>query len=204
MAYFPLFVDLKGKRCIVIGGGIVAYRKVKALLEFEAAVTVVSPKFCEAIIEIQDISRECKNYDKKDIEKADIVIAATNDAILNKNIAKDCKEHNIPVNVVDIQEDCSFIFPAYIKKGAITVGVTSSGKSPVISQRIKKSIQEVLPDYMEELVDLLGEIREEVKASYATEEERKKVFKQILEAGCLKQGKLTQEEVDVILRKNSN
>jgi precorrin-2 dehydrogenase / sirohydrochlorin ferrochelatase len=196
-----MFIDLKEKRCVVIGGGSVAYRKIKALLEFEAEVTVVSTAFCDKVRTLSNITRECKSYEIADIEKADIVIAATNNISLNKSIASDCNNRKIPVNVVDMQEDCSFIFPAYIKKGAITVGVTSSGKSPVISQTIKKSIEEIVPDYMEELVILLGEIREEVKASFSTEEERKRVYKKIVEIGCIKQGKLTKEEVNLILTK---
>jgi precorrin-2 dehydrogenase / sirohydrochlorin ferrochelatase len=202
VAYFPMFMELKNELCIVIGGGMVAYRKIKALLEFEAKVIVIAPEFCENILGFgNQIITKYKLYETADITEAFLVIAATNDTNLNTRISTECRELKIPVNVVDIKEECSFIFPAYIKKGAITVGVTSSGKSPIISQKIKKKIKEVIPDYMEELVDFLGDAREEVLLSFDQEVKRKNVFKQLVELGCLKQGKLTDRDVQEIIRK---
>ncbi len=206
MAYFPMFVELNNKLCIVIGGGRVAYRKIRALLDFEAKVIAIAPEFCESILTLENqIITKYKSYDTSDIKEADLVIAATSDPDLNKRISRECMEHKIPVNVVDVKEECSFIFPAYVKKGALTVGVTSSGKSPVISQKIKKKINEIIPDYMEELVEILGEAREEVKLSFDREEKRKKVFKQLVELGCLKQGKLTETDIrEIIQREKEN
>ncbi len=202
MAYFPMFVDLKDEVCIVIGGGMVAYRKIKALLEFEAEVVVIAPEFCECVRSLKNkITMINKSYETTDIKAAFTVIAATDDIYLNTRISKECRELKIPVNVVDKKEECSFIFPAYVKKGAITVGVTSSGKSPIISQRIKNKIKEVIPDYMEELVEILGDIRDEVQLSFEQEEERKQVYKQLVELGCLKQGKLTKTDIQDIIKK---
>jgi siroheme synthase-like protein len=195
-----MFVDLKNELCVVIGGGMVAYRKVKALLEFEAKVTVIALDFCELITAEDKIIKKQKNYETGDINGAFLVVAATNDPALNQRISAECKERKIPVNVVDIKEECSFIFPAYVKKGDITVGVTSSGKSPIISQKLKKKINEVIPDYLAELVEHLGRTREEVLSTFEEEEKRKKVFKQLVELGCLKKGKLTDEDVSEIIR----
>ncbi len=205
MAYFPMFMDLKNELCIVIGGGMVAYRKIKALLEFEAEVTVIAPGFCEAVLALENkVTTKYKTYETPDIKDAFLVIAATNDFGLNARVSRECRELKIPVNVVDIKEECSFIFPAYVKKGAITVGVTSSGKSPIISRKIKQKINEIIPDYMDELVDYLGSIREEVQLSFDQEEKRKKVFKQLVELGCLKHGKLTDTDVLEIIQKEKN
>lgn len=206
MAYFPMFVDLKNELCIIVGGGQIAYRKIRALLEFEAKVTVIAPEFCEDITALgYKITKKKKGYETIDIKEAFLVIAATDDFDLNQRISGECKKEKIPVNVVDIKEECGFIFPAYVKKGDITVGVTSSGKSPIISQKIKKKIQETIPDYMAGLVDFLGNVREEVKLSFEEEEKRKKVFKQLVELGCLKHGKLTDEDVlEIILKEKEN
>ncbi|WMJ88060.1 precorrin-2 dehydrogenase/sirohydrochlorin ferrochelatase family protein [Anaerocolumna sp. MB42-C2] len=206
MAYFPMFVDLKDELCIVIGGGMVACRKIRVLLEFEAEVVVVAPEFCECVMVLKDkITLINKFYEATDIKDAFLVIAATDDIQLNTRISRECKGLRIPVNVVDKKEECSFIFPAYVKKGAITVGITSSGKSPVISKRIKSRIKEVIPDYMEELVEILGDIRDEVQFLFEQEAERKLVYKQLVELGCLKQGKLTKTDIqDVIKRVKEN
>lgn len=201
MAYFPMFIELKDEACIVVGGGTVAYRKIKALLEFEAKVTVVAPEFCANITALEkNIIKKQKTYETSDIEEAFLVIAATNDFDLNQRISRECRERKIPVNVVDLKEECSFIFPAYVKKGDITAGVTTSGKSPIISQKIKKKMNEIIPDYLTELVDYLGNIREEIQSSFEEEERRKKVFKQLVELGCLKHGKLTDEDVREIIK----
>ncbi|BCJ95367.1 siroheme synthase [Anaerocolumna cellulosilytica] len=207
MAYFPMFVDLKDKLCIIVGGGAVAYRKIKALLEFEARILVIAPNCIDKVYGLKDsLSQEqliiaLRNFDSGDVCKADLVIAATDDITLNKSIAKECRHKNIPVNVVDVQEECSFIFPAYIKRGAVTIGVTSSGKSPVISQRLKKSIAEQLPEYLEDLADILGEARDLVKKSFDTEAERKKVYIALIEAVENQNGKLSPKQIkDVIQR----
>lgn len=199
MAYFPMFVDLKNQPCIVIGGGIVAYRKIKALLEFEAKVTAVALRFCDSILQLEMLERKQKNYETTDIENAFLVIAATDDNILNERISRECRERKIPVNVVDKKEECSFIFPAYVKKGDITAGVTTSGKCPLISGKIKNKIDEVIPDYLEELVTYLGSIREDIKSTFEDEESRKRVISQLIELGCNKHGKIQDEDVKKIM-----
>ncbi|MDF2586792.1 MAG: siroheme synthase, N-terminal domain [Anaerocolumna sp.] len=202
MAYFPMFIDLKDKLCVIVGGGIVAYRKITSLLEFEAKVVVIAPEICDEILSLEGKIRILKRlYETIDIEKATLVIAATNDLNLNKRISNECNDAKIPVNVVDCQKECSFIFPAYLKKGSVTIGVTSSGKSPIISQRIKRDIHKILPDYIEDLVEILGDVREEVKSVFDTEEKRKKIFKQIVELGYLNKGKLTRNEIELIINK---
>lgn len=197
-----MFVDLKNALCIVVGGGKVAYRKVKALLEFEATVVVISPIVCDEIIALAgEIKINRKNYETLDLENAYLVIAATADPILNARISVECTKRKIPVNVVDVQKECSFIFPAYIKKGPLTVGVTSSGKSPILSKQIKTSIKDSLPDYLEELIEILGELREEVKLRFDSQEQRKMVFKQLVELGCLKQGNLSRDDIQNTIQK---
>lgn len=194
-----MFVDLKNQPCIVIGGGIVAYRKIKALLEFEAKVTAVALRFCDSILQLEMLERKQKNYETTDIENAFLVIAATDDNILNERISRECRERKIPVNVVDKKEECSFIFPAYVKKGDITAGVTTSGKCPLISGKIKNKIDEVIPDYLEELVTYLGSIREDIKSTFEDEESRKRVISQLIELGCNKHGKIQDEDVKKIM-----
>lgn len=205
MAYFPFFIELKHKKCYIIGGGAIAYRKAEAMLEYEADVTVISPMICEEILLLgNNLHIIPRTYNEKDIEDAFMVIAATDNPEVNSAISKVCTEMNILVNVVDEIEKCNFLFPAYVKRGNISIGVTTSGKSPVIAGYIKKSIQENLPDYYEALVDNLGGYRDYVKQKVHSVEERSAIFKRLAKLGIDNGGKVTQEDVEFLINETHN
>ncbi len=203
MAYFPFFVDVKDKKCCIIGGGIVALRKVEALLQFEADITVISPAICEELLRyghvIQLINRA---FVEHDLEGAWFVIAATNQPELNARIAWLCREKNILVNAVDEKENCDFLFPAFVKKGDISIGITTSGQSPVMAAHIKKQVSDQLPGYYEELAVTLGHLRVYVKGQVAKEHLRSEIFKELFETGRKQLGKITIQEVDRIISRH--
>lgn len=200
MPFFPMFIDIERKECVIIGAGVVAFRKVEALLEFGANITVIGRKVCNEIYALEDkIHIYQKDYETTDIEQAYLVVAATNDTALNARISIEAQSRKIPVNVVDVMEECTFIFPAYIKRGDIAIGITSSGKSPLISQKIKRMIEHILPPFLEELTNTLGEVRQRVKNIFLLEEERKRVFKKIVEKGFLIQDTLKEEDITNII-----
>lgn len=203
MAYFPMFVDIKDMACTVVGAGDVAYRKVKALLEFEADITVIGIDICEGIKNLElekKIQVKKKHFEMEDMKESYLVIAATDDTSLNKTISLYCKDNKIPVNVVDVQSECSFIFPAYVKQGPITVGVTSSGTSPVITQKIKRKVKEVIPVYYGELSQSLGMVRNEVKEKIDTEKKRKKVYQELLSIGENRKGEINLEDLNKVIK----
>lgn len=187
MAYFPMFVDLKNKPCLIVGGGTVAYRKVKVLLDFEAMVTVVAKEVCR---ELSDPERDSmkldlvelkeKQFEEKDCQGMALVIAATDDEDLNHEIAQYCKSKGIPVNAVDQKEDCSFIFPSYVKEQNLVAAFSSGGNSPVLTQYLKGKEQEILTPFLGELNEAMGHLRQSVIDAYDTEEQRKEAFKEIL------------------------
>ena len=113
MAYFPMFVDIKKKKCLIVGGGTVALRKVQVLLDFGADVVVVAPEVISKIKEYP-VTVYQRNFEKEDLQGCELVVAATDDAGLNHEIAEAAQKQKIPVNAVDQQEDCSFIFPSYV------------------------------------------------------------------------------------------
>ena len=146
MAYFPMFVNLKDQLCLVVGGGMVAYRKVKVLLDFEARVVVVGENICDKIYEIAKKSNQLE-LQKKCFEDADcdnmfMVIAATDDKELNHHIVGICNSKGIMVNAVDQKEDCSFIFSSYIKEKNLIAAFSSGGNSPVLAQYLKSQEKE--------------------------------------------------------------
>lgn len=202
MAYFPFFINVKNKKCCIFGGGTVAYRKIEALLEFDADITVISPRICAEIQELKErLHVIVREYHEHDIEDAFFVIAATDDAKVNSDISKACMDRNILVNVVDELEECSFLFPAYVKKGDISIGVTTSGKSPVMAGWIKKMIQASLPDFYETLVNNLGGYRKIVKNQITSAQVRADIFKELAHLGMKNGGKVTLEDVEALIEK---
>lgn len=201
MAYFPMFVDMTERGCLIVGGGNVAYRKVIVMLDFGAKVTVVAEDICDELrkLTIDDIASEDKTssytankenritfikrrFERKDCDGMEMVIAATDDNALNHEIAEYCKAKDIMVNAVDQKADCSFIFPSYIKEKNLVAAFSSGGNSPVLTQYLKGKEQEILTPFLGELNEYMGQIREKVIAQYDTEAERKRVFKEILSA----------------------
>ncbi|HCF15280.1 MAG TPA: precorrin-2 oxidase [Eubacterium sp.] len=189
MAYFPMFVDMTERECLIVGGGNVAYRKVMVMLDFGAKVTVVAEDICDELrkLTIDDTANKenritfiKRRFERKDCDGMEMVIAATDDNALNHEIAEYCKAKGIMVNAVDQKADCSFIFPSYIKEKNLVAAFSSSGNSPVLTQYLKGKEQEILTPFLGELNEYMGQIREKVIAEYDTEAERKRVFKEIL------------------------
>lgn len=183
MAYFPFMIQLDDKKCLVAGGGRVAHRKVRQLLEFGASVKVVAPDICDEIYLIQEPHRlfiEKRKLMESDIEDQDVVILATNDSEMNSRFAAMCKERKILVNVVDVKKDCGFYFPAVIKQDEVVISVSTGGSSPLLAATIKKDIQENLNSDYGKIARELEEIREEVLNNIPDENERKKFFEKEL------------------------
>lgn len=180
MVYFPMFLNISGRKCLVVGGGKVALRKVLVLLDFDARVTVVARKISDEIRNLPvDICE--RDYAEEDIKACALVVAATDDANVNHKVAETAKRYHIPVNAVDQPEDCTFIFPAYVKRKNVVGAFSSAGNSPVLTQYLKAQIQDVLTDELGEINEYMGSIRDTVKVSLATETERKRAYRLVLE-----------------------
>ena len=199
MAYFPLFIDIENKPCLVAGGGRVALRKVQVLLDFGADVTVTAPVILEEIREIKSITILEREFTPEDLEKKVLVVAATDDAAANHQIGELCKAKGILVNAVDQIEDCTFLFPAYVKQGDVVAAFSSGGKSPVLTQYLKAQENGILTEHIGNLNDMLGSVRGRIKQLFDTEEERKHIYQEILMSGISKQRIPTDEEIEAII-----
>ncbi len=197
MAYFPLFVELKGARCLVVGGGQIALHKAKVLHEFGAEVTAVAK---EVLPELKEVCVSCRKrgFLPEDLDGQALVVAATDDAGLNRRISILCRTRRIPVNAVDQIEDCSFIFPAYLKEEEVVAAFVSGGQSPVVTQYLKEQTRPVLTELVGRLASQLGSLRETVKRS-VPERERKAVYRELLRLGLERERILTEEEIGQIL-----
>ena len=203
MAYFPLFVDLTQKKCLVIGGGVVATRKVRMLLDFEARVLVVAKNICDELKllseESNQISLFLREFCEEDIEDVFLVIAATNDYDLNNRISRECKMRKKPVNVVDSKEECSFILPSYVKKKEVIAAFSSGGKSPVLTQYLKKTAMEYVTEELGDINEYLGNIRKDIQALLSTEDARKEAFEKILEHSLTNHEIPSKKETEIII-----
>lgn len=203
MAYFPMFIDLTDANCLVVGGGEVAYRKVKVLLDFDAKVQVIAKEISldlAALSEETDhLLLEQREFTPFDLQDRALVVVATNDSDLNGKISKMCGEGNIPVNVVDDQEKCSFIFPSYIKEQNLVGAFSSGGNSPALTQFLRNKEKEVLTPKLGELNEMLGRWRQPIKELFPLESSRKSAFEQLIDYALCYDGIPTDEEVEELL-----
>lgn len=198
MGYFPFFVDVENQNCLVVGGGVVALRKIEKLLPFNPNITVVSPKVHKEILSIKNINIIKRKFDFNDLKEKSFVITATDDKVLNKEIYNSCEENNIPVNTVDDKDNCSFIFPALAKNKGVTVAISTSGKSPLYAKYLRKKIESLIQD-SESIVDNLSKYREKIKNEISLEENRKVAFEKLLEYS-LSNESITDDLVDKIIK----
>lgn len=201
MAYFPMFIELDNQECLIVGGGQVAWRKVRVLKDFGANVTVIAPNVIPEIRQEAGVNCLLRTCRAEDLEGKELVIAATDDENENRKIARMCTAQKIPVNAVDQIEDCSFIFPSYVRKGDVVAAFSSGGKSPVLTQYLKAKMIEEMPDHLGPLNQCLGELREEVKQRIPTEQKRKLVYQEILALGLAKGDVPKKTEIESIIQK---
>lgn len=179
MAYFPFFVDITGKKGIIVGGGRIALHKIGRLLPFSPELTVIAPQIMDEIRAIEGIVRVQREFQECDLSDAFFVIAATDDEALNARVSDLCKSRSIPVNVVDDKEKCSFIFPSIVKKGALTAAVSTEGASPQIAAMLRRQMEAELPEHIEEILDYLAQIRPIAREKISDDRERADFLKSI-------------------------
>ena len=204
MSYFPFFIEIKDQNCLVVGGGIVALRKIEKLLSFGVRITVVSPAFCPEIEEMKGITRICRTFEKSDVEGMLFVIGATDDEGVNGEISDLCKGRNIPVNIVDDPKKCTFFFPALVKQGEFVAGFSTGGGSPLAAQYIRQKVEGAVPVGFDKVVEVLSAVREQVKAEIPDIRKREKVFRQIFALALEKEGSITETEIREIIRKEGD
>ena len=164
--YYPMFLNISGKRCTVVGGGQVALRKVEMLLEFGASVVVISPELCselEQFAENGKIQVFRRTYQPGDVEQAVVVIAATSDTGINLAVSEDARRNDTFVNVVDDASISDFIVPSYMRRGNITLAISTNGGSPALARKLRVKLEKEFGGEYARLALLVSEVRSEVK-----------------------------------------
>lgn len=199
--YYPVMLDIQGKKCIVIGGGKIALRKTLSLLEGGAKVTVIS---IEINKEIRELAKNNKikliegKYNKKYMGNCYLVYAATDNKAVNEDVYKYCNEKNILVNVVDKPEICNFIVPSKLQRGDLTIAISTNGKSPMLARKIRLELEEEFDDRYEVFLNIMGEVRKEAFKVLRDANMRSEFYKKIIYGNYI--DRLVKEDKEEIKR----
>jgi precorrin-2 dehydrogenase/sirohydrochlorin ferrochelatase len=175
MGYTPIFLDVTGRQCMVVGGGEVAVRKVESLLEVGAHVTVVSPRLSpsmEAIVARGLATHLARDYARGDIGGCALVYAATDDPKLHRELAAEARALGIPINVADVPELCTFIAPAVVKRGALQIAISTAGASPAFAARLRRELEDQFGAEYALTLDVLRAARRKLHADEIDPAER--------------------------------
>ena len=164
--YYPVFIDVKGRRCVVIGGGKIGEEKVEKLLECGATVVVISPEVNEGVRAMAGNGRVTwmeRGYRAGDLDGSFIAIAATDDNAVNRAISKEAEERNVLLNVVDVTHLCTFIAPSVARRGDVTIATSTGGASPALARKFREELTHSRLIEYADLTPLLSESRTELK-----------------------------------------
>jgi precorrin-2 dehydrogenase/sirohydrochlorin ferrochelatase len=201
MKYYPAYLDLRKRPCVVVGGGAVAERKALSLLEAGAVVTSISPTLTpklQALSDSRSITHRKKQYEEKDLSGAYLVIAATDSPQVNTRVAEACRKTNVLVNVAVPPEESSFIVPSLVERGDLLIAISTSGASPALSRKIRHELEQRYGTEYELFLDRLSAIRTRVLDEIPDEKRRRTVLQSIVESDVfelLRQGKVQEAEL---------
>lgn len=210
MGYFPFFMEMERSKGVIVGGGKVAARKVEKLIPFGPALTVIAPEIDGRIMQLQKmlqhradekatLALECRKAAAEDLEGASFVIAATDEEAVNAWVFAYCKSKKIPVNVVDDREKCTFFFPALVKDGPLTIGISTEGKSPAAAAFVRKEIEQKMPEGLGRTIDMLGMLREDVKKVSEDQSVRAGILEKLFFYCLRREGEVSLSELRELL-----
>ncbi|HSI44147.1 MAG TPA: siroheme synthase CysG [Methylotenera sp.] len=197
MQALPIFFNIKNRPCVVIGGGEVATRKVTMLLKADAAVTLYSPELCHELADMVSagkIQYQQSNFEEGQLTGACLVIAATDDEAVNIAVSVAAKAQNIPVNVVDAPDLCTFTMGSIIDRSPVVIAISSEGNAPVLARYIRTKIETMLPATYGRIAAIAGEFREQVKAKFATTQARRRFWEGVLQGPMVERVLSGQEQ----------
>ena len=188
--YYPLMLDVRGRQAIVIGGDRVAAEKAAALAASGAFVSVLSQEFCAELLaqaEQKRVTLRRKAYEPGDLAGAFVVIAATNDLQLIQAIWAETQERGQPVNIVDVPEYCSFILPSVLRRGQLTIAVSTEGANPGLAKRIRQSLEELFPPAYSTYIQLAALARAYLRENGVSYDRRDDFFRDFFTSDVLPQ-----------------
>jgi precorrin-2 dehydrogenase len=180
--YYMACLDLRGRRCVVVGGGAVALEKARGLLECDAQVVVVAPEVLHEL-RLEPVSVRERRYRARDLHRAFLVVAATADEAVNRRVHADAEARSMLCNVADVPELCNFILPSVYRQDPIAVAVSTGGASPALAKRIRDDVALCVGPEHAALAERLRALRPWAKQRFATYAERRDFFERLVESG---------------------
>jgi len=187
--YYPVNLDIRNRKCLVVGGGEVGTRKVITLLECGAFVTAVSIKASEKLLKLAEsdlIELKRRPYTGADLGGMFLVICATDDEELNRQVSLDAGKFNMLCNIADRPEACNFILPALVKRGDLVIAVSTSGKSPAFAKKIRKDLEKQYGVEYADFLKLMGAIRKKLLSKSHEPEAHKPLFEKLINKDIVK------------------
>lgn len=184
LEYFPIFLKLNDSPCLVVGGGEIARRKIELLLRARAQVTVVAPDLGSGVQTLAD-NKRIRHLDARfsaaHLDSMQLVIAATDDPKLNHQVAETARSRNLPVNVVDQPELCSFILPSIVDRSPVVIAVGTGGASPVLARMLRSRLETLIPAGYGRLAKLAREFRIQVRSAFETTRQRRAFWEDVFQ-----------------------
>jgi precorrin-2 dehydrogenase/sirohydrochlorin ferrochelatase len=204
--YYPVYMNLEGRTCLVVGGGAVAARKAASLLECGAKVRLVAPDVCETVADMERngaIERIAGVFRPEQMDGAALAIGSTDNSEVNRLVFEEATRRNIPVNIVDQPQLCTFIVPSVVRRGDLVIAVSTSGKSPAVAKRARMALEKLFGDEWAAYLDMMGEARERLLSSVADDAERERKFNKLadslmlekIKAGDLAGARVVMEDI---------
>jgi len=184
MQFFPIFLNIRQRRCVVVGGGEVAARKIDLLLRADASVTVIAPQLCASLqdaLQAGKLAHEAREFTATDVQETVLVIAATDSETVNRSVAQAAQNANTPVNVVDQPADCSFIVPSILDRSPLLAAISSGGAAPVLARFLRARLETLMPAGYGKLAALAARFRTPVKNRLATTDQRRRFWERVLQ-----------------------
>lgn len=203
MKYYPIYLDIKGKKCIVIGGGKVAERKVFSLLNAGARITVISPDVTSKLDKMAwngKIDLLKRPYRKGDLKEALLVYATTDDKVANTRISEEAEKKGILLNVADNPDGCDFIVPSVVERGSLSIAISTGGSSPALAKKLRLEMEERYGEEYAVFLDIMAAIRRKLLTKGTENDKNRKVFNKLASSSMPEMiGNGRWEEVDKII-----
>ena len=196
MRYYPAFLDVRGRQCLVVGGGQVAERKAIALFDAGADLVVVSPTLTPALAELArtgKITHQQKRFSEQDLAGVYLAIAATNDGPVNEAVARACRKRGVLVNAATSPDEGTFVVPSVVERGDLLIAISTCGDSPALARKVREDLERAYGPEYGVFLEKMANLRRRLLADVADEEVRRKVHQAVVDSDVLYLLKAGQE-----------